>query len=129
MAYARYGQHDKSFVCDGIEDLKNLPFATIGSTCYVIENASKYMVNSKGEWIRQTYGDMINPEGGNIDLSKYATVQYVDDEISKLSKNMDAKFEETHEKIDNLETNTNTKIEEIREEVGLDDAIFEGGVI
>lgn len=129
MAYARYGQHDKSFICDGIEDLKNLPFATIGSTCYVIENASKYMVNSKGEWIRQTYGDMINPEGGNIDLTKYATIDYVNNEINKISNNTDANFDEIHKKIDNLETETNTKIEKIKEEINLDDAIFDSGII
>ena len=80
MAYARYGQHDKSFICDAIEDLKTLPFVTMGSTCYVIANASKYMVNSKGEWIRQTYGNEIVPggDGTGIDLSAYATIEYVD---------------------------------------------------
>ena len=113
MAYARYGQHDKSFICDDVEDLKNLPFATIGSTCYVIANASKYIINSKGEWVRQTYGDINVPEGGgsDIDLSKYATIEYVDREI------------------DNLETNTDIKIEQIREEVNIDNATFDGGEI
>ena len=78
MAYARYGQHDKSFICDDVEDLATLPYASIGSTCWVIANASKYMVNSRGEWIRQTYGNESTPESGSdIDLSKYATKEEV----------------------------------------------------
>ena len=78
MAYARYGQHDKSFICDDVEDLAALPYASIGSTCWVIANASKYMVNSRGEWIRQTYGNESTPGGGSdIDLSKYATKEEV----------------------------------------------------
>lgn len=74
MAYTRYGQHDKSFICDEVEDLATLPYASMGSTCYVIANASKYMVNSRGEWIRQTFGNETGPGNGEeIDLSKYAT--------------------------------------------------------
>ena len=88
MAYARYGQHDKSFICDDVEDLATLPFATMGSTCWVIANASKYMVNSRGEWVRQTYGDGTTPggSGSNIDLSSYATIEYVDEEIDNIEE-------------------------------------------
>ena len=83
MAYTRYGQHDKSFICDDVEDLKILPYASMGSTCYVIANASKYMVNSRGEWVRQTYGNEAGPGGEDIDLSKYATRDEVIDIVAK----------------------------------------------
>jgi hypothetical protein len=49
MAYQRFNQNDSSWIVDSIADLVTLPASGMGSTCYVIENASKYMVNSKGE--------------------------------------------------------------------------------
>lgn len=54
MAYQRFNQNDMSFIADTKEDLKTLPPCGMGSTCYIIAEASKYMVNSKGEWICQT---------------------------------------------------------------------------
>lgn len=54
MAFQKYGQHDQSFICDELADLAKLPKANMGSTCYVIATAEKYMINSKGEWILQT---------------------------------------------------------------------------
>ena len=87
MAYARYGQHDKSFICDEVEDLATLPYASMGSTCYVIANASKYMVNSRGEWIRQTFGNEVGPGSGenDIDHSQYATKS----EVAELIENVE----------------------------------------
>ena len=54
MAYQRYGQHDKSYICDTFADLKDIkdPNCSMGSTCFVIDEAVKYMINSKGEWIK-----------------------------------------------------------------------------
>jgi hypothetical protein len=70
MAYQKFGHHDSSYIADTIEDLKELPLASMGSTCYVISNATKYMVNSKGEWIAQ----YTNTTGGMMpDLSNYVT--------------------------------------------------------
>ncbi len=75
MAYQKKGQQDKSYIADTLEDLKKIPVCSMGSTCYVIETAEKYMINSKGEWILQVYSTSKNPgsfvdgpvDGGNID--------------------------------------------------------------
>jgi hypothetical protein len=40
-----------SFIADSREDLQALPFRGMGAECYVIENATEYKQNSKGEWI------------------------------------------------------------------------------
>ena len=43
MAYQKFGHHDSSFIADTIDDLKDLPKnSSMGSTCYVISNATKY---------------------------------------------------------------------------------------
>ena len=73
MAYQKKGQQDKSYIADTLADLKNIPNCSMGSTCWVIETAEKYMINSKGEWIIQTYSTSKEPnyngggDGGNID--------------------------------------------------------------
>ena len=77
MSYARYGQHDKSYIADSVADLKEIndPNCTMGSTCFVISEACKYMMNSRGEWIRQA------PPATTTDLTGYATEKYVDEKI------------------------------------------------
>ena len=71
MAFQKYGQHDSAYVADSPEDLKDLPLnSSMGSTCYVISNATKYMVNSKGEWIPQNIP--VNADG-SIDISNFVT--------------------------------------------------------
>ena len=79
MAYQKYGHHDSAYVADTIEDLKDLPNASMGSTCYVISNATKYMINSSGEWIAQ-YTNAGTGGGAIPDLSNYVTR----DEIKRL---------------------------------------------
>ena len=54
MAYSKSNQNDMSFIADSIKDLKDLPECSMGSTCYIIENACTYMVNSLGKWVCQT---------------------------------------------------------------------------
>ena len=46
MAYQRYGQHDKSYICDTYDDLKEIkdPNCSMGSTCFVIDEAVKYVL-------------------------------------------------------------------------------------
>ena len=74
MAYQKKGQQDKSFIADTLADLAKIPVCSMGSTCYVIETAEKYMINSEGKWILQVYSTSKNPsildgpaDGGNID--------------------------------------------------------------
>jgi hypothetical protein len=70
MAYQKYGQHDSAYVADSPEDLNNLPQCSMGSTCYIISNATKYMINSEGEWIPQ---NMPISADGSVDISNLAT--------------------------------------------------------
>lgn len=89
--FQKYGQHDQSFIADFVADLAELPKVNMGSTCYVIETAEKYMINSKGEWILQMSYRTVNENGGsdNTDLSAYATIAYSDAEDAKLKAYVD----------------------------------------
>lgn len=52
MAFQRYTpSSDKHYIADTVADLENVPFQSMGDTCFVIENGKEYMANSKGEWI------------------------------------------------------------------------------
>lgn len=85
MAFQRYGQHDQSYICDTLEDLNALPVLNMGSTCYVISEAAKYMINSKGEWINQTaVSGNSSSSGSSIDLTGYATEEYVDNAVAAI---------------------------------------------
>lgn len=70
MGFQKFGQHDMHFIADTKEDLKDLPSCSMGSTCYIISEATEYMRNSAGEWVSQTKPAPITPtpgggEGGN----------------------------------------------------------------
>lgn len=98
MAFQRYGQHDQSYICDDIADLTSLPKANMGSTCYVIATAEKYMINSKGEWIFQmSYKNQgqENSGGSAPDMSAYATIVYSDAEDAKIMAYVDEQDEAT----------------------------------
>ena len=84
MSVQKYGQHDYAYIADDLEDLAALPSLNMGSTCYVIATAEKYMVNSQGQWILQTASTQ--PE---IDLSEYATIAYSDAKDEELLQNTD----------------------------------------
>lgn len=41
------------FVCDGISDISSLPTdPNVGSTAFVIEDSSTWMINSSGQWVK-----------------------------------------------------------------------------
>lgn len=43
---------DEHFVCDTAADIDNLPVTSPqGSTAFVIEDSTLWMINSQGEWI------------------------------------------------------------------------------
>ena len=42
----------KELVCDTVEDLKTLPSCQMGSSVLVIEDATVYMKNGEGEWVK-----------------------------------------------------------------------------
>lgn len=44
---------DECFVCDTASDIQNLPTdCQQGSTAFVIEDSTMYMINSQGSWIQ-----------------------------------------------------------------------------
>lgn len=66
------------YICDTKNDLKNIPEKKMGVECFVIKEACEYKLMSDGEWIKQVAA------GGDIDLSDYATEQYVDNAIANI---------------------------------------------
>ena len=90
---SRYGQHDATYIADTVEDLKDIPTSSMGSTCYIIETSETYMVNSAGDWVLQTEsaesGPVVLPDGTTIDLSGYATIVYSDAQDTALRTYID----------------------------------------
>ena len=78
------------YIADTKEDLKNIPETRMGIECYVIKEACEYKLMSTGEWIKQ-----IAPGSapGDIDLSDYATEQYVDKAIAESAQTLATKAE------------------------------------
>lgn len=115
MGFSRLNiMSDVQFICDTKSDLALLPYSSMGSTCYVIDESATYMCNSKQEWIKQ------NPDGngGNseqINLDNYYTKDEIDQRLELESSD--------------TETLINTKIEELESRLDIDDGIFEGGEI
>ena len=118
MAFQRAGQHDQSMIADTKADLAEMKHYNMGSTCWVIETAEKYMANSKGEWVLQTLstnGHAPSSGGGNADMTGYATIQYSD---AKDAATLDSTDEHIAAVLSNgqsedLNTTVNTVVEEI----------------
>ena len=96
MAYSKYGPSaDRHYMADTVEDLKDLPWHSMGDTCYVIENGKTYHVNSKHEWICPE--DTAVQEA--IDLSGYVTKEEIADTLAQyitadaLAKHSASKYE------------------------------------
>lgn len=85
MSFQKYEQYGKirsvEYVADAVVDLAELPKSAMGSTCYVIENATTYMCNSRQEWIAQNKSSS-GGGGEDIDLSNYMTKSEVVKAIS-----------------------------------------------
>lgn len=69
------------FLADTKEDLKTLP-AEMGAECYVIKEACEFKCTSDGEWISQKVTTTTG--GSNVDLTGYATEDYVQSAISAI---------------------------------------------
>lgn len=77
------------YICDTKDDLKKIPEKKMGVECFVIKEACEYKLMSDGEWIKQIPVGAGAGGNGDIDLSDYATEQYVDNAIANI------KFPET----------------------------------
>lgn len=101
MSFQKYESYGKirslEYLADTVEDLKELPKSTMGSTCYVISNATNYMCNSQNEWIPQNQNSNGENSGGNngnggsnsnVDLSNYMTKAEVEQAIADATANL-----------------------------------------
>lgn len=72
------------YICDTKDDLKKIPEKKMGVECFVIKEACEYKLMSDGEWIKQIPVGAGAGGNGDIDLSDYATEQYVDNAIANI---------------------------------------------
>lgn len=71
------------YIADSKDDLKNLPEAPMGAECFVIEEAVEYKCTSDNRWFKQAGGII---QSGSVDLTGYATENYVDEAIAKIEE-------------------------------------------
>ncbi len=71
------------YIADSKNDLKNLPEAPMGAECFVIEEASEYKCTSDNRWFKQTG---VATQNGSVDLTGYATENYVNEAIAKIEE-------------------------------------------
>lgn len=113
-----------NYIADEAKDLALIPEAEIGAACYVIEEAAEYRLTSKGRWVKQ-----IPPStgGNNVDLTGYATEEYVATAIAGIEhptvdlssyatkEYTDAKAREINNKIPNVSGfATNAELKELK---------------
>ena len=106
MAFQRKGLQDKAWIADYKSDLAKLPIGSMGSTCWVIETAEKYMINSKGEWILQTTST--NGIGGIPGVpGSYVTVEQMNAQDAAIIAHSDAQDKAILDQVNSLnEENT-----------------------
>ena len=77
------------FMADSKDDLTHLPESQMGTTCFVIEDACEYKRTSDGRWVPQTASSIATTPGagGNVDLTGYATEEYVNTKVAELVDN------------------------------------------
>ena len=115
------------YIADTKEDLKNIKENKIGIECYVIKEACEYKQMSTGEWIKQV-PISAGSGNGNIDLSGFATEQYVDNAIANIKfPEVDLSNYSTKEDVDKAiadidipsidHLSTKTEVEAFKEEI------------
>lgn len=72
------------WIADSVSDLDNVPEKDMGASCYIINGAAEYKLTSDGNWVKQVPPTSGATEGGNVDLTGYATETYVDDAIANI---------------------------------------------
>lgn len=70
------------FTCDSPDDIRQLPTSCgMGSRCIVISNGDVYFLNGEKKWVKPNETTSSNNDGMNIDLSKYVTIDQVNEII------------------------------------------------
>lgn len=80
MAYKK--TKNDGYLADTREDLKLIDEKDMGAEAFIIKEASKYKLMSTGEWVKQTPTSANS--NGSVDLSGYATEDYVNTAISAI---------------------------------------------
>lgn len=98
------------FTADSKDDLTHLPESQMGTTCFVIEDACEYKRTSDGRWIPQTASSIATTPGagGNVDLTGYATEEYVNTKVAELVDNAPETLNTLKEVADALNENAST---------------------
>lgn len=65
-------------IADTFADLALIPNPQMNDECFVIQDACEYKAMSTGEWVKQIPSSTNNGGNSEIDLSAYATIEYVD---------------------------------------------------
>ena len=76
MAYTKRGIGDVHYIVDTKDDLNAIENANMGSTAWVVHEATEYMADSKGEWVSQNAPAASNDT--ETSDGNFATVDYVD---------------------------------------------------
>ena len=92
---SEYVANLKEFIAIDITDLQSIGLTNVapGSKCYVVEELDFYTLSPKKEWIKGINLDGVIATGGNggiapdIDLTAYATIEYVNERIAFLLNN------------------------------------------
>lgn len=98
------------FMADSKDDLTHLLESQMGTTCFVIEDACEYKRTSDGRWIPQTASSIATTPGagGNVDLTGYATEEYVNTKVAELVDNAPETLNTLKEVADALNENAST---------------------
>lgn len=115
MAFKKIKNHD--YIADTKKDLRAIETVEMGARCYVIKEAGLYEQLSTGEWIRQAGSNYSNHlefdpyagittssgEGENVDLTGYATEDYVNQKVDEIDLSKYAEATEVERQIAAIE--------------------------
>ena len=100
-----------SFIADSKRDLEDLPSDLgLGAQCYTIEEASEYRKTSTGRWIKQDVTEIVFTDSGEIDLSAYATKEYVNEQLDAINLDNYATLDNPVFKMVNVDDTNKTSI-------------------
>lgn len=76
-------KRNSTYMADTKEDLKLIQ-DQMGAKCYVIKEGATYTLMSNGEWVKKSVNSNNSKIENSVDLSKYATTEYVDERFENI---------------------------------------------